>query len=468
MASEPIDRLMADAEHAADMIRKAKDVLIVAHIDADGITSAAIASKTCERLGKEYNVLFANKMDSDTIHTINTTDKDTVWIVDLGSGYLSDYKRDRIVVSDHHVPDPKWRRGQLTLDSFQIIEHVNCHTYEMDGSTEACGATTTYLISKAIDQSNRDLAYLGVIGACGDLQDRNEYGLIGINRIALNDAIANGDVIAEKDLRLFGRASRPLVQFIQYSNDPNLDGLTDDSHACHEFFDDLGIPLTENNVSRKWLDLSPDEKQKVRDALKEHIRPCDEWILIGETYTLPRFPLTGGLRDAKEFATSLNSCGRYDDAPTGVKICFGEQSAMADAERNRAEHRKNISSALQYVKHNDLIHRRQFIQYFDAGDAIKDTVVGIVAGMILSTEGFNRMMPIIAFAKADDGVKVSARADRSPGERGLDRSIIMNRAAGIVGGYGGGHNVAAGATIPVDKEDQFLDIVEDMVASQLI
>ena len=53
MASEPIDRLMADAEHAADMIRKAKDVLIVAHIDADGITSAAIASKTCERLGKE-------------------------------------------------------------------------------------------------------------------------------------------------------------------------------------------------------------------------------------------------------------------------------------------------------------------------------------------------------------------------------------------------------------------------------
>ena len=50
----------------------------------------------------------------------------------------------------------------------------------------------------------------------------------------------------------------------------------------------------------------------------------------------------------------------------------------------------------------------------------------------------------------------------------MDLSIIMNRAAEIVGGYGGGHNVAAGATIPVDKEDQFLDIVEDMVASQLI
>ena len=468
MASDPVKGLISDAEHAAKKIRSAKDVLIVAHIDADGITSAAIASKTCERLGKDFEVLFANKMDSDTIHTINTTDRDTVWVVDLGSGYLSDYSRDRIVVSDHHVPDPKWRRGQVTLDSFHDIEHVNCHTYGMDGSTEACGATTTYLISRAIDASNRDLAYLGVIGACGDLQDRNESGMIGVNRVVLEDAMENGDVVTERDLRLFGRASRPLIQFIQYSNDPNLSGLTDDPHGCHKFYEELGIPLTKDGVNRKWLDLSQDERKKVREALKTHIRPCDEWILIGETYTLPGFPLTGGLRDAKEFATSLNSCGRYDDAPTGVKICFGEQSAMADAERNRAEHRKNISSALQYVKQNNLIQKRRFIQYFDAGDAIKDTVVGIVAGMILSTEGFDRMMPIIAFAKADDGVKVSARADRSLGERGLNLSIIMNKAAELVGGFGGGHNVAAGATIPEGQEDQFLDIVEDMVASQLI
>ena len=42
-----------------------------------------------------------------------------------------------------------------------------------------------------------------------------------------------------------------------------------------------------------------------------------------------------------------------------------------------------------------------------------------------------------------------------------------SQASERVGGYGGGHNVAAGATIPEDKKEEFLDIVEDMVRSQL-
>ena len=141
--------------------------------------------------------------------------------------------------------------------------------------------------------------------------------------------------------------------------------------------------------------------------------------------------------------------------------------AVKDAENNRSEHRRNISSALQYVKQNDLIRVRRYIQYFDSGDNIKDTVVGIVAGMILGEKGFRKDIPMLAFAAADDGVKVSARADRSLGERGLDLSKIMAEASSKVGGYGGGHNVAAGATIPEGKEEEFLDIVEGMVRAQL-
>ena len=78
------------------------------------------------------------------------------------------------------------------------------------------------------------------------------------------------------------------------------------------------------------------------------------------------------------------------------------------------------------------------------------------------------MLAIPAFAMADDGVKVSARADKSLGERGLDLSRIMSEASEKVGGYGGGHNVAAGATIPPSKKEEFLDIVEDIVSSQIV
>jgi RecJ-like exonuclease len=35
-----------------------------------------------------------------------------------------------------------------------------------------------------------------------------------------------------------------------------------------------------------------------------------------------------------------------------------------------------------------------------------------------------------------------------------------------VGGYGGGHNIAAGATIPKGKEEEFLSNLEEVIKKQ--
>ena len=64
--------------------------------------------------------------------------------------------------------------------------------------------------------------------------------------------------------------------------------------------------------------------------------------------------------------------------------------------------------------------------------------------------------------------EVSARADRSLVRKGLDLASIMKIASEMVGGYGGGHNIAAGATIPRGKEEVFLEAVDDLVIAQLI
>ena len=461
------EELRRDLDRAARRITAAKDILVVAHIDADGITSAAIATETCRRLGKDYDILFAKKMDEITIDAVNSSKRALVWIVDLGSGYLSSFTRSNIVITDHHVPDTKWRRGQTLLDSFQVIEQVNLHKYGMDGSVEGCGDTMTYLVARTVNEYNRDLAYLAVVGACGDIQDRVGYRLTGLNEIPLKDAVDNGDVVVKKDLRLFGRETRPIVQFFQYGNDPVIPGLTDNVSGCNRMLSSHNICLRTDGRMTVWDDLSDEEKGPICDEIIDLVDPKDVGAIFGDVYTLPNFPREGGLRDAKEFATTLNSCGRYDDAPTGMRICFGDKRAVKDAENNRSDHRRNISAALQFVKQNDLIRVRKYIQYFDSGDSIKETVVGIVTGMILSTNGIRKDIPMIAFAVADDGIKVSARADKSLGERGLDLSRIMSEASEKVGGYGGGHNVAAGATIPDDKKEEFLDIVEDMVRSQL-
>ena len=460
-------RLQRDLDSAARTLRGTGSILIISHIDADGISAGAIADITAERLGKDHTVRFEKKISEETVEAINSSEEDIVWICDLGSGYLSEFQRDGIIVTDHHVPDPRWRRKQTVLDSFSGIAHLNPHSYGMDGSYEVCGAGMTYLLSKAVDPSNTDLAYLAVVGAVGDFQDSNHSSLTGMNRTIMADAEANGDLVVDMDLRFFGRETRPINQYLQFSSDPQIPGLSDNAAGCLQFLDSLGIRGKDGGRWRVWDDLTREERERATASILELVGPEQESRAFGEMYRFPNMPARTGLRDAKEFATVLNSCGRYDDAGTGLRICRGDMTALKDAERNRADHRKHISSAMSYIRDNHLLRERRFIQWFDAGSEIKETVVGIVAGMVLSSGDCARNIPIIAFADSDDGVKVSARADRSLVDRGLDLSQIMKTASELVGGYGGGHTVAAGATIPPDQKERFLDIVEDLVSSQV-
>lgn len=460
-------RLEGAASAAAEAVRAAGSVLIISHIDADGITAAAIASSVCDRLGKEYRVVFLKKLSEEGIGMIDSAPEPLVWICDLGSGYLSAFSRPGIVITDHHVPDGSRKAGQMSLDSFSDMVHVNPHDAGMDGSTEISGAGVTYLVAKAVDPSNTDLAYLAVVGACGDVQD-SEGRLVSMNREILNDAVADGSVSVSEDLRLFGRETRTLIQFLQFGSDPSVPGLSENGAECARLYSSLDIPLKDGRRSRCWNDLTPAEKERATDAVLSRLSPEDAERAIGETYTI-----TGGrphteLRDAKEYATLLNACGRYGDAEVGMRICMGDADALSAAKDRRTSHRQNISSALAMVKERGLVKRRRFIQWFDAGSEIQETVVGIVAGMLLNGDGADRCMPIIAFADAEDGTKVSARADRSLAGRGLDLSFVMRTAAEAVGGYGGGHSVAAGATIPPDRKEDFLDAVEDIVAAQII
>jgi nanoRNase/pAp phosphatase (c-di-AMP/oligoRNAs hydrolase) len=43
----------------------------------------------------------------------------------------------------------------------------------------------------------------------------------------------------------------------------------------------------------------------------------------------------------------------------------------------------------------------------------------------------------------------------------------LRQAAAEVGGNGGGHNIASGATVPKGKEEKFLTLVDAIVAGQL-
>ncbi|HTD81804.1 MAG TPA: DHHA1 domain-containing protein, partial [Thermoplasmata archaeon] len=147
-------------------------------------------------------------------------------------------------------------------------------------------------------------------------------------------------------------------------------------------------------------------------------------------------------------------------------VCRGDRGeALEEAFRLLAGHREHLVSSLDWIEQVG-ISRLDAIQWFHAEDKIRDTVVGIAAGIALQASG-NRQMPILAFAFAPDGVKVSARAPRELVARGLDLAAIMREASKMFGGEGGGHHGAAGATIPRGSEEAFAKAVDGLVKAQL-
>jgi single-stranded DNA-specific DHH superfamily exonuclease len=92
------------------------------------------------------------------------------------------------------------------------------------------------------------------------------------------------------------------------------------------------------------------------------------------------------------------------------------------------------------------------------------------AGAVVAGLGIRYLLtdkPLLTLNRKDQVVKVSARGNRLLVDQGLDLSLALSRAAETVGGAGGGHNVASGASIPPGSEDRFLAMVDEIVGTQL-
>jgi len=75
--------------------------------------------------------------------------------------------------------------------------------------------------------------------------------------------------------------------------------------------------------------------------------------------------------------------------------------------------------------------------------------------------------PTIAISKVEGTVKISSRGTRDLVAKGLDLAESLRKSAEPLGGVGGGHNVAAGATVPLVREDEFLKNLDEITGIQL-
>ncbi|MFC4249695.1 DHH family phosphoesterase [Natribaculum luteum] len=465
----PVPELDDRAAACARRLREADRVLLASHIDADGLTSAAVAASALERAEIPFETVFEKQLDAEAIAQIAATEYDTVLFTDFGSGQLDvitdheDAGDFTPVIADHHQP----------ADA-ETAYHLNPLLFGIDGASELSGAGASYVLARALENgsSNRDLAALAVVGAVGDMQASGGE-LHGANERIVQEGIEAGVLETATDLTLYGKQTRPLPKLLEYATDVHIPGISNDAGGALRFLDGLDLELKRDGEWRRWADLTREEKQIVASALVQ--RAVSKGVpaskiddLVGTAYVLSEEPIGTELRDASEFSTLLNATARYERADVGLGVCLGNrEGALERARKLLRDHRRNLSEGIDLVTEEG-VTREEHLQWFHAGDRIRETIVGIVAGMAVGNDGVDRNRPIVAFAnKNDEEVKVSARGTYSLVENGLDLSVVMGEASRSVGGDGGGHDVAAGATVPKGKEEAFVERADAIVGDQL-
>ncbi len=430
----------AFSKELAKALNNAKTVRLISHLDADGITSAAIMVKLLKKYNVEFHLTIVKQLTDGVIDELKKENYDLFIFTDLGSGKIDKLEEisKPVFVIDHHqiIGEPK------------KVKLFNPYLFGVNGSTEASGSVCTYLIAKEFEIEN--IAHLAIVGAIGDNQITAE-GAVGINKWLLENT---EEVEMKKGINVFGRTSKPIHQALAQSIEINISGVSNDESGAVQFLSEIGIPLKDGEKFRTISDLNSEEIQKLINGLIIRANSKDDVNkLFGYVYTIK--VRKGILSDANEFATLLNSFGRQGFYGLGVEICLGTKDEEV-AKEILEEYRKKIIESIKWAKSN--MEERNGIHIIKAEDNIPDTMIGTIASMLIREKKYNI---IVGFANSDGKVKVSIRAKGNVNVGEAAAKISQK-----LGGEGGGHKLAGGASIPKGKEEEFINLLIEEITWQ--
>ncbi len=477
-SSNPEDRhlrLEREAGDAANIIRKfaleKRPVLIATHFDADGISAGSIILSAIKRLGAPVHLRVIEDLSEKGLEELEDVESDLAIFTDIGSGYLSIIGKvlsKEIIIADHH---------QSLGEQPPNAHHFNTHLLGYDGSGEISGAGTAYLLARALDPLNKDLSPMALVGCLGDQQDKGpKRTLTGLNQEILRDAAEMKLVDVAQDLIVFGRQTRPVHRAIASTTTPFLPGLSGEEDKCLAVLDAAGIPTKEEDRWRTVVDLSMEEKRRLVDLIIQRMisfKTSGEIALnlIGTVYTLTREDPWTPLRDAREFATLLNACGRMGKAGIGIALGIGDRgAAFEEAQQVYSEYRKSLAKYMNWLAGDPSVLRQKGHVVVVRGEGVIDeNMTGAVSSLVSSSNlfGVSKVTVVVTSTKSG-GAKASTRATDELVAKGVNLGKILQELSPRYGGNGGGHAIAAGATVERERVDRFLEefakIVDSVIA----
>ncbi len=455
MPSGP-DGFVADAKYRTEFEHARALVLghprrwrVIYHYDADGIASASSAMRAFARLGYPAQATALAGVERDRMRTLTESTAGPILVVDTGASWLDLFAHHPhpVVVLDHHqyagAPNPP-----------ALPEHVafvNPLDWGVDGMSEMCAATLTWLFTVFLDPRNWDNAPWGLSGAIGDRQ--HVGGFRGLNARLVEEAVLRSLALRRPGVALFGPT---MGAAIAGGIDPFVRGLSGRREEVGRFLDGLGI-----DPARAPSSLTVEETARLVAALRERltsagVAPEAVQILDQDRWFVPSLGL-----DAEEVSNRQSAAGRAKIPGVGVAYALGDPAAAERVRFAEDGWRSGILQGLRRLE-DEGVNSMSSLQWFERPDT---TLAGTQAGMaILYLLDAER--PVFVFSEGSGPTKLSARTTLRLVGRGIDLSAACASAAAAVGGEGGGHRVASGATIPVGTRDRFLAEADRILGQQ--
>lgn len=428
---------------AAGLLAKEHRVRVVSHYDADGISSAAVLCGMLERSSKPFQATMTRSLDRNLIERLKTENNSLVIFADMGSGQLEliDELQTRTIVLDHH---------KVKDDATQTV-HINPSMWGINGTSDVSGATTSFLLAQYVDESNWDLSPCALAGAYGDMQHLGGYK--GLNLQILQKAVEKG-ILSEK--RMLNLQGENIMEAAGSSADPYFRGYSGRRDLVSVLCSQIGI-----DPEKGFNEYTEADSRRVASVLMLLLASngCD-YENTSQIVSVQHISKGSGL-SVSEIASLANACGRSERYSVGLAMELGDEAATVQARDLRNEYNRRVLDKL--VSLEEGIEQKRNIQCFRSDDS---SLAGALSGLYMAFIG-EKGKPTIAYSLSDKNYRISARGTKNLVSRGLDLAEGLSEASKKVGGVGGGHVIASGATVPRDMLSAFLDELDAITGRQL-
>jgi len=450
-----IESLVSRFREAATLVESTEGLIrVISHYDGDGICSGGILSKMLFRGQKRFHASNVSVLTKEDVAALDGGFSLLI-VSDMGSSIAPDISAramklgTRCIILDHHQPDGRGTPYSIS-DGRGILE-INPRFHSVNSSSGCCASTLAFLMAVAIDQKNLDLGVFALAGAIADRQNVPEFLELNSNiRTYLQN---RGDLRSLKGLPLQGRT---VGESLEMANDPFMTDLSGNPENVSRLLGTLGID------PRSTLgDLSKDKLKLLQSYLYVHmlrsgVDPGAVHELFRETV------LTEKWGDVQSLAFEIDACGRVGDTGTGTEVIWGSAEARERAYSIRRDYRMKVQQAILSVKRAG----PRKMEHIDVIEVAEDKMAGVLAG-IAHNYLFSHSRPVLSVSISGGEAKISSRGNRGLCKKGLNLGKIMNESSKGIGGTGGGHDVAAGATVPADRIEEYLSAVDKAVGEQI-